>query len=110
MYSAAVALISCTLHAQEPTLADVLSRAGAYVTAFQRQLAGIVAEETYVQDIREQAISVSGPRPPQLRGPTHRELASDLLLVKPEKGDRWIQFRDVFQVDGRPVRDRTERL
>ena len=35
---------------------------------------------------------------------------SDLLLVKPEKADRWIQFRDVFEVDGRPIRDRNERL
>jgi len=105
----AALLASCSLGAQEPQLADVLERAGAYVTAFQRQLAGIVAEETYVQDVREQVLAGSGPRP-QPRGPTHRELASDLLLVKPDKADRWIQFRDVFQVDGRPVRDRTEQL
>jgi hypothetical protein len=42
--------------------------------------------------------------------PTARELKSDLLLLKPEGSDRWIQFRDVFEVDGRPVRDRDERL
>jgi hypothetical protein len=45
-----------------------------------------------------------------MRSTTHRELMSDLLPVKPEKADRWIQFRDVFEVDGRPIRDRSERL
>jgi hypothetical protein len=43
-------------------------------------------------------------------GATHRELTSDLLLVRPEGAPRWIQFRDVFEVDGKPVRDRNERL
>ena len=42
-------------------------------------------------------------RAPMRGGPTHRELKSDLLLVKPEKADRWIQFRDVFEVDGKPI-------
>jgi hypothetical protein len=36
--------------AQPPALPDVLQRAGAYVVSFQHQLAGIVAEERYVQD------------------------------------------------------------
>ena len=39
-----------------------------------------------------------------------RDLKSDLLLVKPEGADRWLQFRDVYEVDGRAVRDRNERL
>jgi len=42
--------------------------------------------------------------------PSARELTSDLLLLKPAGSDRWIQFRDVFEVDGKPVRDRDERL
>ena len=44
------------------------------------------------------------------RAVRHRELKSDLLLVRPVGADRWVQFRDVFEVDGRPVRDRNERL
>jgi hypothetical protein len=39
-----------------------------------------------------------------------RRLRSDLLLVRPEGAVTWVQFRDVFDVDGRPVRDREERL
>jgi len=97
-------------HAQEPSLPTVLERAGEYVAGFQRQLSGVVAEETYIQDVREPMPSGTVPRAPMRTGPMHRELKSDLLLVKPERADRWIQFRDVFEVDGHPVRDRSERL
>ena len=41
---------------------------------------------------------------------THRELKSDLLLVWSAGVDAYVQFRDVFDVDGFPVRDRSERL
>src|SRR5947208_1164860 len=84
---------------QEPAVEAVLRRAGAYVTEFQRQLSGVVAEESYVQDVRDSRTAAG-----------HRVLKSDLLLVKPQGADRWIQFRDVFDVDGKPVRDRDERL
>jgi hypothetical protein len=88
-----------------PALHDVLQRAGAYVVAFQHQLAGIVAEERYVQD------AFVPPQKPLLFSRTeHRELRSDLLLIKPPTVKDWIQFRDVFEVDGLPIRDRDERL
>jgi hypothetical protein len=86
--------------AQEPTLESVLSKARAYVAEFQRTLAGIVAQERYVQNVDS-----ASPIPVR-----HRELTSDLLLVRPVGADRWVQFRDVFDVDGKPVRDRNERL
>lgn len=106
--AATVAGGSWSVRAQEPSLAIVLERAGEYVASFQRQLSGVVAEETYVQDIRD--TGPLGPRAQLRTGSAHRELKSDLLLVKPEKANRWIQFRDVFEVDGRPIRDRNERL
>jgi hypothetical protein len=102
--------------AQETALATVLARAGAYVREFQTQLSGIVAEETYVQDEKVRsgtALSETFDRPQDPftgRTPRHRELKSDLLLVKPVGADRWIQFRDVFEVDHQPIRDRSERL
>jgi hypothetical protein len=106
--SCLAALCLPALHAQtsEPSLDSVLTHAGAYVIEFQRRLSGIVSEETYVQDVR---LSTGLGRMPSL-APVHRELKSDLLLVKPSGADRWLQFRDVFEVDGRPVRDRNERL
>jgi hypothetical protein len=39
-----------------------------------------------------------------------RELKADLLLVNIGPGAMWMPFRDVFEVDGSPVRDRGERL
>jgi hypothetical protein len=93
--------------APEPTLATVLEKAGAYVLDFQNQLAGIVAEERYLQN---QRIAPGTVRRGALAAPRHRELISDLLLVRPVGADRWIQFRDVFEVDGKRVRDRSQRL
>ena len=37
-------------------------------------------------------------------------LKSDFLLVRPPGAERFVEFRDVFEVDGRPVRDRQDRL
>ena len=88
--------------AQEPALAEVLKRAAAYVAGFQKQLSGIVAEETYEQHIKKQASGDILVR--------RRRLKSDLLLVRPVGSRRYVEFRDVFEVDGRAVRDRQDRL
>lgn len=101
--TAAVMLVR--LDAQPPSLADVLQRAAAYVAAFNQDLAGIVAEERYEQTWRRPAA-----RRRSGDDVTRRELRSDLLLVKPDAGGDWLQYRDVFEVDGVPVRDRVERL
>ena len=103
----AVVLTLGSASAQAPPLADILARAGAYVVEFQRRLSGVVAEEDYVQDVRYPLDTGTRIRS---RGITHRELKSDLLMVKPVGGDRWMQFRDTYDVDGKPVRDRNERL
>lgn len=90
-------------------MSDVLRKAGEYVESFQQALSGIVAEETYLQEVEPNAESRRRNR----RTPTEleqRRLRSDLLLVRPGPGGGWIQYRDVFEVDGRPVRDREDRL
>src|SRR4051812_39871961 len=89
--------------AQEPSLSTVLERAGRYVTEYKRQLSGIVAEEAYDQNVE----SAPGARAP---GTPHRVLKSDYLLIRLPNADRYRGFRDVFEVDARPVRDRQERL
>ena len=92
--------------AQEPTMGLVLERAAAYVAGFHRRLTSIVAEEQYVQDWKlPTRAELSGAR-----DLGHRELRSDLLLVKPGADAPWIEFRDVFEVDGTLIRDRNERL
>jgi len=81
-----------------PSLKVVLGRAGDYVVRFERELATLVAEEHYTQEV------VGG-------GPIeHRELRSDLLFVSRLGTHRYVEFRDVFEVDGRRIRERDERL
>jgi hypothetical protein len=102
--AAAVLLTSGGVSAQRPSLNDVLRRAAEYLAAYQKQLSEITAEETYVQDV----VPLRPVR--ALEAPARRTLRSDLLLVKPRGADRYVEYRDVFEVDGKPVRDRQERL
>lgn len=91
---------------QTASLEQVLTRAGAYVEEFQRELSGIVAEETYLQEVVPR-LGMNAFGRGQLQ---RRRLRSDLLLLRPEESVTWVQFRDVFEVDGKAVRDREERL
>lgn len=100
----AFAWIVTAVSAQEPAINAVLSRTADYVAAYKQRLSGIVAEEHY----RQQVIATSRPGRPSNR--QFRELRSDLLLVKPGDGESWLQFRDVFEVDSKPIRDRDQRL
>src|SRR5471030_2496652 len=84
---AALVVLTVSASAQEPTLDAVLARAGAYVLEFQRRLSGVVSEEIYVQDV---LVPLGARVNPLL--PRHRELKSDLLVVKPVGGTQWMQF------------------
>lgn len=88
----------------QPDLAAVLQRAGAYVTRFYEQLSAIVAEEDYTQMWDRNSSGSIGVNLAK------RRLLSDIALVRPAGSDDWLQFRDVFDVDGAPVRGRDERL
>jgi hypothetical protein len=95
-----------------PPLSAVLSRAAAYVEKFADRVSGFVTAESYVQDVYP-PMNRFGTRPGNIRpysGPVHRELKSDLLLVRPVGADGWMQFRDVTAVDGRQLKDRNDRL
>lgn len=93
----------------------LLERAVRYLDDFVRELSNVVSEEKYVQDATTVLPSFNGPTTrgglsttaplPQSR---HRQLKSDFLLVALPEG--WLPFRDVFEVDGVPVRDREARL
>jgi len=99
-----VALASVTVRGEE-SLETVLDRAAAYVAEYQQKLAMVVAQERYQQDVRY-------PGPPLSRGrdiTQNTVLLSDFLLVR-GPGGGWLPFRDVFERDGAPVRDRQDRL
>lgn len=109
--AALIAVSAAAVQSPElPLLDDVLDKVTDYVTIYTRDFVGVVAEETYRQDVRARSsgndlrgFPVEGQR-------QNRTLKSDVLLVRAPAGDRWLQFRDVFEVDGKPVRDREERL
>jgi hypothetical protein len=83
---------------QEPALDRVIERAVLYVESFERDFAAVVAEEQL-----DQRASTSGPD-------TVRRTRSDLVLVRVPSREEWLPFRDVFEVNGRAVRDRNDRL
>jgi hypothetical protein len=90
--------------AEPPSLDVVLARSAKYVDLLHAQLSGIVAEETYVQEVKAAASAEAST------GSRHRTLRSDLLLLKPAALPRYVEYRDVFEVDGVAIRDRQERL
>jgi hypothetical protein len=104
------AVIGASPRAEPPDVEALLDKTSDYVADYERTFVGVVAEEMYHQQAR-----VPGGRV-DVRGFSaettvqRRDLKSDVLLVRAPAGDRWMQFRDVFEVDGKPVRDREERL
>lgn len=103
-----IAICTASPAAAEDTLAVVLQRAGVYAARMRQELSGIVAEETYSQNLRrtmgvEITLDGKGARPVD-----HRVTKSDILMVRAD--DRYVEFRDVFDVDGQVVRDRQDRL
>jgi hypothetical protein len=91
--------------AQEPSsLAAILAAVGAYVDQYEHDISAIVAEEEYLQVVQQGGGGLSAG------GPTlTRRLKSDLLVMDLGAAG-WASFRDVYEVDGEPVRDREERL
>ena len=86
---------------------ELVLKASAYVERFQKNFGSMVSEERYEQTIRP-APSASG-RTNRPGGPPFTVLLSDFLLVQ-VPGEGWLPFRDVFEHDGKKVRDREERL
>jgi hypothetical protein len=83
--------------AQPTATAVVRERVAAYVQQFVDDLTNVVAEERYLQEFR--------------RAADRRRLRSDFLLVKyPGDEGRYQTFRDVLEVDGRPVREQQARI
>jgi len=82
--------------AMSPELEMLLGRLSDYAQAYTGHYSALVAEESYRQSV-----------PLERR---QRRLRSDLLFVRSEPSGDWVSFRDVFDVDGKPVRDRDLRL
>ena len=105
-WAAIVCGLACTsvlsLRAQDKldtSLPALLDRLGRYVDQYEQDLALVVSEEHYWQEVT----GTSGVFAEK------RELKSDFLLSK--AGDTgWVAFRDVLAVNGKDVHDRPDRL
>jgi hypothetical protein len=96
-------------------LPAVLERASEYATRYFGAMTNLTAEERYRQELVGVRSMSAGPttNPSNtLRtvGGERRELRSDIVLVKVGPPLEWRVYRDVFEVGGRPVRDRADRL
>lgn len=93
---ALVWLFSSHVSAQSPSVDELIPRATAYAHDFIDRFSNVVAEERYEQQI-------ASPK-------RKRTLVSDFLLVRYPGDTLWQSFRDVAEVDGKPVRDREDRM
>lgn len=91
----ALLVLVASARAQD-AVGTALAQAGIYLDGYREHIAGVVLEEKYLQQAAAQVVMA-------------RELRSDLaVMADPQQG--WIEFRDVFEVDGKPVRDRENRI
>jgi hypothetical protein len=93
---AALFSASIVLHAQKPTVPDVLKSAGEYLSQYAQKLGAVMAEEEYTQ--REPAIASA-----------NRRLVSDVAFIGLDNGQIAV-YRDVASLDGREVRPKDGRL
>jgi hypothetical protein len=99
------------------TAKDLLDKATAYVSEYEKAFSLLVSEEYYVQEIRRPLnpganLSRANPGGGMQGGDvrSRRVLRSDYLLVQLGPGAGWMPFRDVFELDTGKVRDREDRL
>ncbi len=83
----------------------LIMKVGAYVELFQKNFGSMVAEERYEQSVQPGPLATGRIS----RGREETVLVSDFLLVQ-LPGEGWLPFRDVFERDGKKLRDREERL
>jgi VWFA-related protein len=116
-FTVAPALVSSVPEAHSAELDAALAAAAAYLDGYEQRISAIGAEEEYQQVVMPLGGTVvSGPisvRPNAANGvsapPITRKTRANLMTIS--LGARgWVAFRDVFELDGRPVRDRDERL
>ncbi len=88
--------VPATLTTQpEPDLESALRAAARYLAQYERDVTAVIAQEDYLQRVLSEARS--------------RRLRSDILIIAQEHAG-WVELRDTFEVDERPVRDRDERI
>jgi hypothetical protein len=78
----------------EPSLRQVVDRASRWVEQFEGSFVAVVADEQYQQFAFDGAATE----------PSHRQIDSELLFLRPEAGENWMAVRNVLSYadDGEP--------
>lgn len=95
----AIALtVVSTARADDERLAQLLAAVAQYVERYEPQLSTMVAEEDYHQIVR------------RWREREELRTVSDFLFLKLQGAVNWVGFRDVYSVDGEPLREPHDRF
>lgn len=100
----ALSLLPAVSRPQQAGVDPVLERASGYVAAYGEKLALVRAVERYQQSVTADSRARGG------RKGQSRVLVSDVLWVPSGEEVVLLLYRDVYSVDGTPVRDRGDRL
>lgn len=98
---------------QSDSLQTILRRASTYAETYHREFTSIVAEEHYVQQVTRTPAGANErwPSPSLPDDGQVRTLRSDFMLLRGERSEAaWLSFRDIFEVDGKPVTGERGRL
>ena len=79
----------------------LVAAAARYVAEYQEQLTSVVADETYSQEVRAQV-------PEQRGAPRSRSMRSEMFFMFAPFEHQWMAIRDVGEVDGVEIHDRTD--
>jgi len=108
----------------DPELAALLEKAGRYVVEYEDAFHDIAAEEEYTQHAplgtlpssirpgmsRTGSVASSASPTGDGLGPDWRRTRADVVFARLAPPFPWATFRDVYEVNGTPVRDRDGRL
>jgi hypothetical protein len=101
--------------AQPP--AGLLERVQAFAERYHRDAPSLVVEEHYRQTVtsRRDMDTRAASQPntltrPMAGAPLHRDMTSELVMVRLPGTAGWVMLRDVLEVDKKVLRDREERL
>jgi hypothetical protein len=100
------AAASAPAQANSAELMALLQRAGAYVAEYERSFGDLLTEETYTQHLKSAFTGGSAAWRPGRK----RTTRADLVFVRLSGEIPWASYRDVFEVDGRKLGDREDRL
>lgn len=95
--------------APQTDASGLLAKVAAYIQSYENAFSVVVSEETYSQELRISPPMTTRPVGGDQAVRKERTLRSDVLQASIGQRE-WVAFRDVYEVDGQPVRDRDTRL